>query len=241
MRKFVLTLLSCVLLPASLAAQQEDTETLTLLADKEAGPWLCAYYLIDSNEELEGLTLKEWAGVCADETDWIQGYGPLSNSPDAFRTTDWWSQRQALLLRRHFTLTAEDVAALSQSSVVLRCSYDENPRVYLNGTLVWNASGWNDNDYARFAFSRRQRQLLREGDNVLAVSLMSGQGGGHIDLSLTLSRPLGAAVAPPAATPPAGEPWGAATLFLPDGRPADPSAALHPGIYISHQKKIILR
>ncbi len=169
---------------------EADMEMTTpLLSTLQAGPWLCAYYLLNSNKQLGTIPVKEWAGVCADEYDWIQGVGPLSNSPDQFRTTDWASERQPLLVRRHFTLTADQVAQAVEGKLMLTCSYDENPKVYLNGSLIWSTSGWNDNDYARYELTASQKCYLREGDNVLAVSLQSGMGGGHIDYGLFLTMP----------------------------------------------------
>lgn len=161
----------------------------TLLSTLDEGPWPCAYYLLNSNSELSSLNTKDWAGICTDERDWAPSYGPLSNSPDQFRTTFWGSERQPLLVRRHFTLTAEQVAGIGSETVELTCSYDENPKVYLNGKLLWQATGWNDNDYAHYKLSSAQKQWLREGDNVVAVSLQSGNGGGHIDLGLSITAP----------------------------------------------------
>lgn len=161
----------------------------TLLSTLDEGPWPCAYYLLNSNSELSSLNTKDWAGICTDERDWAPSYGPLSNSPDQFRTTFWGSERMPLLLRRHFTLTAQQVAAIGNETVELTCSYDENPRVYLNGKLLWQASGWNDNDYAHYTLTDQQKALLKEGDNVLAVSLTAGGGGGHIDYGLSITEP----------------------------------------------------
>lgn len=179
----------CALLLLAVTAAEAQTTTLQLLSTKEDGPWPCAYYLLNSNEELGRLEPKSWAGRCVDEGDWVLGYGPLSNSPDVFRITPWGSEVQPLLVRRHFTLSADDVAMLDKSTLTLTCSYDENPRLYLNGVLLWVYNGWNDNDYATRTFTPRHKALLREGDNVLAVSLMQGAGGGHIDMGLTLTRP----------------------------------------------------
>lgn len=170
-------------------ALHAQTTTFTLLETMEDGPWPCAYYLLNSNEELEQIDPKAWAGHCVDESDWIYGYGPLSNSYDRFRTTVWASEVQPLLVRRHFTLTSDQIAALSQSQVTMTCSYDENPHFYLNGKSLWSLSGWNDNDYATRTFTSRHKALLREGDNILAVSLPKGAGGGHIDFGLTLTCP----------------------------------------------------
>lgn len=163
--------------------------TTTLLPTLEAGPWPCVYYLLNSNNELNQLKSDMWTGRCLDESEWIYGYGPLSNSPDQFRTTDWGSQVQPLLVRRHFTLTADQLASIADKTLTLTCSYDENPKVYLNKTLIWSASGWNDNDYARYTLTATQKRLLREGDNVLSVSLQQGNGGGHIDYGLSITEP----------------------------------------------------
>lgn len=163
------------------AQESERTMLLRTLSD---GPWLCAYYLLNSNDELSSLSPAEWAGRCVDEEEWIQGEGPLSNSPDQFKTTEWGSQLQPLLVRRHFTLTEGQLNELLTKTIVLTCSYDENPKVYLNGSLIWSTSGWNDNDYANFVLIPRQKRLFVVGDNVLAVSLSQGSGGGHIDYGL---------------------------------------------------------
>lgn len=215
-----------------MTASEGDT-TVTLLSTLEDGPWPCCYYLLDSNEELAAIPVKEWAGRCADETDWVQGWGPLSNSPDQFLTTPWASTRQALLVRRHFTLTREQIEALAAGSVSLVCSYDENPRVYVNGTLVWNVNGWNDNAYARFAFSRRQKALLREGDNVVAVSLQRGEGGGHIDMGLYLNytrTPDG--IAAPSSSSRRHR------VYRLDGTAVPADAPLSRGIYILDGRKV---
>ena len=98
----------------------------------------------------------------------------------------WASQLRPMLVRRHFSLTAADIEKIKAGRLVLSCSYDENPKVYLNGTLIWSATGWNDNDYAEHTLTDTQKELLREGDNVLAVSLTQGDGGGHIDYGLSL-------------------------------------------------------
>lgn len=160
-----------------------------LLPTLDQGPWPCTYYLLNSNEELAAVVTGDWARRCAYEDDWAWGYGPLSNSNDQFLTTYWSSERLPLLVRRHFTITSSQLQLLDDSSLELVCSYDENPKVFLNGSLIWQANGWNDNDYAHYVLTQEQKRLLKEGDNVLAVSLMSGNGGGHIDYGLSIIQP----------------------------------------------------
>ena len=174
------------------SAQNEDAtdNENVLLALLTEGPWPCAYYFLNSNEELNNLKAADWTGRCIAEDDWIQGYGPMSNSADQFLTTPWGSDRLPLLVRRHFSLTADEVAQLKSLPMHVLCSYDENPKVYLNGTLLFQKTGWNDNEYASYALTARNKLLLKEGDNVLAVSLMAGAGGGHIDYGLTYTGTL---------------------------------------------------
>lgn len=161
----------------------------TLLPTLAEGPWPCAYYLLNSNNELNSINASDWTGRCICEDDWVMGYGPLSNSNDQFLHTYWGSERLPLLVRRHFMLTAEELSHIAESTLELTCSYDENPKVYLNGRLIWQTSGWNDNDYAHYTLTDQQKTLLKEGDNVLAVSLTAGGGGGHIDYGLSITEP----------------------------------------------------
>ncbi|MBP5771426.1 MAG: hypothetical protein J6W75_08715 [Bacteroidaceae bacterium] len=169
--------------------EADMAKTTNLLATLQDGPWECFYYFLNDNTGLNRLSPAEWTGRCADERDWIFGYGPLSNSKDQFLTTEWASQQQPLLVRRHFTLTDEMLSKIADSKLILTCSYDENPKVYLNGTLIWSTSGWNDNDYASYTLTTSNKNLLKEGDNVLCVSLQQGNGGGHIDYGLSITEP----------------------------------------------------
>ena len=168
------------------ADMQRVTNLLPTLAE---GPWPCAYYMLNSNNELSSISASDWTGRCICEDDWVMGYGPLSNSNDQFLHTYWGSERLPLLVRRHFMLTAEELSNIAESTLEMTCSYDENPKVYLNGRLIWQTSGWNDNDYAHYTLNDQQKALLKEGDNVLAVSLTAGGGGGHIDYGLSITEP----------------------------------------------------
>ena len=169
--------------------EADMSRQVVLLPTLQHGAWPCLYYWLNYNDDIAVAEAAHWASTEEGEYDWIEGIGPFSNSNDQFRTTDWASQTRPLLVRRHFSLSAAQVETLAESTVELTCSYDENPKVYLNGTLIWSASGWNDNDYARYVLTARQKALLREGDNVLAVSVMQGGGGGHIDYGLALTSP----------------------------------------------------
>ena len=163
--------------------------TRKLLATVDDGEWPCSYYLLNYNSDIPVAENAGWQSLDEDEIGWVKGVGPFSNDGNKFFITMWPSQVRPILVRRHFSLSPDDIAQLGDSEVRLSCSYDENPKVYLNGELVWSATGWNDNDYARHILTDEQKELFREGDNVLAVSLSQGDGGGHIDYGLEIVSP----------------------------------------------------
>ena len=161
----------------------------SFLPTVEDGAWPCTYYFLNYNSDFSDAENAEWYGVEENENDWIQGVGPFSNDNNMFFTTEWPSQLRPILIRRHFTLDAADIAIINDSELTFSCSYDEEPIAYLNGSRFWNASGWNDNNYAKKILSGSEKDLLVEGDNVLAVSLKQGGGGGHVDFGLFIESP----------------------------------------------------
>ncbi len=152
----------------------------------EKGEWNCCYYILNYNSDLTAAENAKWASLGEDESDWIEGVGPFSNDQNMFYITEWPSQVRPLLVRRHFNLTKADLQAIEKGVLELTCSYDENPKVYLNGTLIWSTTGWNDNEYAKVTLTAQQKKLFVEGDNVLAVSVAQGGGGGHIDYGISI-------------------------------------------------------
>lgn len=222
--------------------EADMTVTRTLLHTVADGEWECRYYMLNYNSDIEAAEAAGWASEEEDESDWIAGVGPFSNDENMFYITEWPSQTRPILVRRHFTMTAEDMAAIDGSELKLTCSYDENPKIYLNGTLIWSATGWNDNDYATAILSEEQKQLLHEGDNVLAVSLTQGGGGGHIDSGLELEKPYEySGISTPAMTETTAGAENDTRIFNLHGQYLGTSTDNLPkGIYIRGGKKLVL-
>lgn len=172
-----------------LYAADMTTERALLPTVTDGGAWDCLYYLLNYNSDLPKAEAGKWYAEDEDESDWVKGKGPFSNDENMFLVSEWGSQVRPILIRRHFTLTEEDLKEIDLGSVKLTCSYDENPTVYLNGMKIWSATGWNDNNYAEQTLTNQAKSRLKVGDNVLAVSVKQGSGGGHIDYGLRLVRP----------------------------------------------------
>lgn len=161
----------------------------TFLSTVADGSWPCAYYMLNYNSDFGDAEREKWYSPEEDESDWIKGVGPFSNDRNIFYITEWPSQVRPILVRRHFTLTADELARIDESELTFSCSYDEEPIAYLNGEKIWSATGWNDNNYATMIFNEDKKKLLKEGDNVLAMSLRQGAGGGHVDYGLFIESP----------------------------------------------------
>lgn len=223
--------------------QTRNTQPL-LHSNRANGPWDCVFYELDANDEIAQLDpKKDWAGVCVEEIDWAYGEGPFSNSFDQFRNTEWdHSQLHPLLVRRHFTLTEDILNNLDLYGLELECSYDEDPKVYLNGTLIWSAEGWNDNDYASYQLTEDDLYLLREGDNVLAISLEAGEGGAHVDYGLNITTPYGMELPSGIAKPQADTLSGDNRVFNIMGQQVGTTDMQLPkGLYIVKGNKIVIR
>ena len=215
-------------------AQTITIEKILLNDIDNGGPWPCLYYELNKNEDLSKAVSAMWYSASEDETYWQTGVGPFSNDPNKFFITDWASELHPLLVRRHFTLTEEDIQNMASAIVTLRSSYDEDPVFYLNGTRLITYSGWNDNNYATFTFNNARKKLFVEGDNILAISVKQGGGGGHLDCSLTMKYNETVGIDETNATPESTH-----TTYTIDGKKIDGSS-LARGIYIIDGEKVVI-
>ena len=225
-----------LLLLISTASKAADTVTEYILdtVDSGDGSWPCLFYELNYNSDITLADRARWHSPAEDESYWREGRGPFSIDGNRFLVTQWQSSVHPILIRRHFTLTQEDLLKIEIGTVSLVYSYDENPVFWLNGTRLTAATGWNDNEYATFRLSGARKRLLTEGDNVLCVSLQQGAGGGHIDYGLSVTYdPLHTALT--SAT--AGAEADNAAYNLLGQRLASPES--HKGIVITQGKKIL--
>lgn len=165
---------------------QKETRFLLDTVDSGDGSWPCLFYELNRNTDITLAEKAKWASLDEDESYWRTGVGPFSNDGNKFLVTQWESTVHPILIRRHFTLTEEELGYVNEGVLTLTYSYDENPRFWLNGTSLFSTTGWNDNNYASYVIPKTKKAVLQVGDNVLCVSLKQGAGGGHIDFGLSL-------------------------------------------------------
>ena len=129
----------------SVAEAETVTESILNTVDSEEGSWPCLFYELNYNSDIAVAERAKWYSPDEDESYWREGLGPFSIDGNKFLVTQWQSTVHPILIRRHFTLSEEDMAKISAGTVSLTYSYDENPKIWLNGTQIVSATGWNDN------------------------------------------------------------------------------------------------
>lgn len=153
-------------------------------------PWTASVFYQPSGEAAPDDT---WMTVDFKETVWQTVQGPLSSTDGlAYRNTLWEANSSSYYVRRHFTV--DNVNA--DNYYYLYLSYDDGVVVYLNGEKIFeNGSPAN---YTTVTFTDAMKNLLKVGDNVLAVRAYdSGGGAKYVDFGLyEYDEPLQSLVSP---------------------------------------------
>lgn len=119
-----------------------------------------------------------WADTAFDDTDWSPGLGGFGTGTvlNGQIRTSW--EPGSIWIRKAFTLPDVDI-----QSLVMSLHHDEDVEVFLNGTPVFQESGWKD-AYSEFYLDDAHKSLLRPGRNVLALACRNTDGPGYLDAGL---------------------------------------------------------
>jgi hypothetical protein len=125
-----------------------------------------------------------WMDADFDDAAWSRGPGGFGSrgTPNTTVRTEWSGTN--IWLRRAFDVPA----AFKPSGLRLALFHDEDAKVYLNGTLIAEFSGYVDG-YDTVLLDARARLALRPGRNVLAVTCRQTRGGQYIDVGLEDANP----------------------------------------------------
>ena len=111
-----------------------------------------------------------------DDRKWMQNTAPFGD--DEVSKTKWVTDD--IYLRRIFS-----ISKISPQKKYLKLKHDDNVKVYLNGTLVYNKVGW----VHEYIYIPIEAALLKEGDNILAIHCKNTAGGRHIDAGIVEDIP----------------------------------------------------
>jgi len=190
MRFFVLRPLSSLAFLALLFLQNAPavagSRVLIPSATTEGGAWR---YTTD--QPADG-----WAKPDYDDRTWTKGqagFGVTDHvTPPATVRTPW--KTSDIWLRK--TIAVPDPLEFTSAGMIIR--HDEDVEVYVNGTLVFSAQGFNTL-WVAYDVTQELRNALKPGENLVAVHVTQSGGGQYIDLGLVLDpdQKLSVPVTPP--------------------------------------------
>jgi hypothetical protein len=139
----------------------------TILPATDEMPWHCKY----TETEPSG----DWTNVKYEDSTWNTGPAPFTDDKKQAKTL--WTSKD-IWVRRIFTLNDLNVDRL-----VLKLYHDDNVEVYLNGTEVYNVTGWTS-DFKLIPLKDKFKNKLRNGENVIAIHCANTAGGSWLDVGL---------------------------------------------------------
>ncbi|MGY8688681.1 MAG: glycoside hydrolase family 2 protein [Verrucomicrobiales bacterium] len=120
----------------------------------------------------------DWFATDFDAKTWKEGAAGFGTkeTPNAIVKTEWATKE--IWLRRSFTLESIGFHELNYLM-----HHDEDATLYLNGVEVDKLTGFT-NGYEDFLASPKASEVLRVGENVIAIHCQQTEGGQYIDWGL---------------------------------------------------------
>jgi len=127
--------------------------------------------------------LAEWSADDFDDSLWKTGLGGFgaAGTPGAIIGTEWMTSD--IWIRRSFNL-----AEAPEGDVRLLIHHDEDAKVYINGVLAAELSGYTTG-YEDVMITGAARASLRQGGNTIAIHCRQTRGGQYIDAGLVAVAP----------------------------------------------------
>jgi len=113
-----------------------------------------------------------WQNLSYNETNWKNGKAPFSSNEK--RAGTLWNSAD-LWVRRTFDLNKTDF-----NKVFLKLMHDDNIEVYLNGTEVYQHTGWTH----KYEYIPLDNAKLKKGKNILAIHIANTAGGAFLDAGI---------------------------------------------------------
>ena len=124
-----------------------------------------------------------WTGADFDEGKWAQGkagFGVADHATPASAVGTPWKTSEIWLRK---TIDVPQPLEFATAGIIVR--HDEDVDVYVGGTLVFSAQGFNT-EWTAFDVTEDLRATLKPGKNLVAVHVKQTGGGQYIDVGLVL-------------------------------------------------------
>lgn len=125
-----------------------------------------------------------WFNDSFNDSKWATETGAFGTPTEyPFINTSWTASNSDVYIRRHITLTAEDLT----KPLCLIYSHDDVCQAYINGRkLASTGETWVQN--VKYFLTDEDKAVLREGDNVIAYHVHNTTGGALADIGLYSSE-----------------------------------------------------
>lgn len=123
-----------------------------------------------------------WITDPAVSKDWATGVAPMA---DEWATADSPDNNKYLWLTKTFVV--EDLEAIADWALMTKMHFDDNMNIYINGQKLFYDGGWNDG-YPTYKLAEKASDVLVEGTNIIAISLIQGFGGFDFDGDLYVTK-----------------------------------------------------
>ncbi len=174
------TQIDAAAMPESGVASNTSGETVVIFPRESE--W--KYKMSTSNNAEAG-----WNDVGFDDSLWPTGKAGFGESSKNILPigTPWKGDQKWIFVRKTFNI--DDVSKYENATIRLHTWYDDTPVYYLNGeTIFTDGERWTT-EFVYINLSKEQTKLLKNGENVLAISINQHTGGRYIDSSFELLVP----------------------------------------------------
>ena len=139
-------------------------------------------YRAKVRESLTSAMEETWMNLdFTENSTWRTQTGPWGTSSEyPYIQTNWTGSNTDRYIRRHVTLTAEDL----RSDLWVIYSHDDKCEAYINGVQIVSVTEEKWRQDVRVHLSGEARNALVEGDNVIAYHVHNTGGGAHADIGL---------------------------------------------------------
>jgi hypothetical protein len=164
----------------------QDEKVIILLPNGQTNPYT-AKYLWKNGSENDREIEAGWTTAEFDDSAWgdilmpIGGHGYDGGARAGARyNTNWYDEYNTYWLRRTFELEQ-----VPNGKYEIKVLHDDDYAVYVNGTLVDEATGWTNG--TNWVTVNVDQSLLKAGKNVVAIYQEQNFGGAYHDLSFQVT------------------------------------------------------
>lgn len=160
-----------------------------------ASPWK---YQMSTSKDM----IKNWNTLNFDDSSWSMAIAPFGDRDigNIMYNTLWADEYTYLWMRKTFTI--KDATDYVNHRIILTTWYDDTPKIYLNGHLIFEDTvenpykftdteaddhTWVD-EYVTIDLGTVYSQYLVDGTNVIAIECSNGFGGRMMDCGVTLVK-----------------------------------------------------